>query len=203
MALSWWRLHNRAIIHKWNLNTGFCNVNIIVRCRPWGVFPDCPIWAGPVLSATSRPKQQSRFFGWRTALNILSLLANSRSRWRHLFPEARSEGVKNVSWLCQVLEELFVYIQFAKRMVGNPFWGLIWDLLWKSKVQAEAGLALWWPNVRDDLSTDERTEHEAQSVHEGTKLTANLWLHEYDFRTPFTFGCNLDEVGASIQSDEL
>ncbi|CAK9118765.1 unnamed protein product [Durusdinium trenchii] len=71
------------------------------------------------------------------------------------------------------------------------------------KVQAEAGLALWWPNVRDDLSTDERTEHEAQSVHEGTKLTANLWLHEYDFRTPFTFGCNLDEVGASIQSDEL
>ena len=59
---------------------------------------------------------------------------------------------------------------------------------WLSSFQVEpvAGLALWWPNVHDDLGTDFRTRHEAQTVQQGVKWVANLWLHQYDFRGPYS-----------------
>ena len=41
-------------------------------------------------------------------------------------------------------------------------------------------------------STDEPyTNHEAVPVEEGTKYAANVWVHNYDFRTPATAGCVL------------
>ena len=36
-----------------------------------------------------------------------------------------------------------------------------------------------------------RTEHEALPPLEGLKYSANLWLHQYDFRGPNTHGCEL------------
>lgn len=60
-------------------------------------------------------------------------------------------------------------------------------------IKPKAGSALLWPNVRDgDLRmADMRTEHEAQPPIEGIKYSANLWLHQYDFRGPNTHGCDL------------
>ena len=60
-------------------------------------------------------------------------------------------------------------------------------------VQPRAGSALMWPNVRDDdlRAADMRTEHEAQPPNEGLKFSANLWLHQYDFRGPNVHGCEM------------
>ena len=69
------------------------------------------------------------------------------------------------------------------------------------QVQPKAGLALWWSNIRDDLTLDERTLHEAQSVEEGRKLVANLWFHEYNFRKPHHDGCNLEQKVATSATE--
>ena len=55
------------------------------------------------------------------------------------------------------------------------------------------GSALLWPNVKDDdpRKADMRTEHEALPPTEGLKYSANLWLHQYDFRGPNVHGCDL------------
>ena len=60
-------------------------------------------------------------------------------------------------------------------------------------VAPRAGSALIWPNVKDhDLrASDMRTEHEALPPHAGLKYSANLWLHNYDFRGPNTHGCDV------------
>lgn len=60
-------------------------------------------------------------------------------------------------------------------------------------VPAIKGNAVMWPSVRDaDPRTDEPyTNHEAVPVEEGTKYAANVWVHNYDFRTPATAGCVL------------
>ena len=51
------------------------------------------------------------------------------------------------------------------------------------------------PQVRDDnlQMSDMRTEHEALPPLEGRKYSANLWLHQYDFRGPNTHGCDLGQ----------
>ena len=56
------------------------------------------------------------------------------------------------------------------------------------------GSALLWPNVYDhDLVTeDHRTTHEARPPVRGYKFGTNLWLHQYDFRTPNRNGCSMD-----------
>jgi len=60
-------------------------------------------------------------------------------------------------------------------------------------IEPVKGSALLWPNVFDyDLSrTDSRTSHEALPPTGGLKYSANLWLHQYDFRTPNTHGCDV------------
>lgn len=65
-------------------------------------------------------------------------------------------------------------------------------------VAPKAGSALIWPNVKDhDLrASDMRTEHEALPPHAGRKYSANLWLHNYDFRGPNTHGC---DVGSRVK----
>ena len=58
-------------------------------------------------------------------------------------------------------------------------------------VLPKLGRALWWPSVlaaspeRNDL----RTNHEALPVVRGTKLAANVWIHQHDFMTPYSKGC--------------
>ena len=50
--------------------------------------------------------------------------------------------------------------------------------------------------MRDDnlQVADMRTEHEALPPLEGLKYSANLWLHQYDFRGPNTHGCDLGKI---------
>ena len=58
------------------------------------------------------------------------------------------------------------------------------------------GTALLWPNVRDDdpHRSDHRTTHEAMPPLAGLKFAANLWLHQYDFRSPNRWGCDMDKA---------
>ena len=58
------------------------------------------------------------------------------------------------------------------------------------------GAAVLWPSVldRDPNERDDRTEHEAVAVREGTKFAANYWLHLWDFEGPDALGCGNTEV---------
>ena len=60
-------------------------------------------------------------------------------------------------------------------------------------IQPKKGSALLWPNVRDEdvRVADMRTEHEALPPSAGLKFSANLWLHQYDFRGPNIHGCDM------------
>eukprot|EP00041_Stephanoeca_diplocostata_P011031 m.178061 g.178061 ORF g.178061 m.178061 type:complete len:145 (-) comp18385_c0_seq5:7446-7880(-) len=58
------------------------------------------------------------------------------------------------------------------------------------KVPPKQGRMLLWPHVFGaNLTKDHRTEHEAMPVIKGNKISANAWLHLYDFRTPNNLGC--------------
>ena len=63
------------------------------------------------------------------------------------------------------------------------------------RVLPKKGSALLWANVlnHDPRQEDLRTEHEAEPPTRGQKLGANLWLHQYDFRGPNNFGCDMDK----------
>ena len=39
-----------------------------------------------------------------------------------------------------------------------------------------------------------RTDHEAMPVHAGIKYGANMWVHQFDFKTPSERGCELTYV---------
>ena len=39
-----------------------------------------------------------------------------------------------------------------------------------------------------------RTDHEAMPVHAGIKYGANMWIHQFDFKTPSERGCELTYV---------
>ena len=53
-------------------------------------------------------------------------------------------------------------------------------------VNARKGSAVLWPSLLDSDVTlpDLQTHHEALPVEMGIKYGANLWIHQYDFRTP-------------------
>ena len=61
-------------------------------------------------------------------------------------------------------------------------------------VEPTRGTGLLWPNVKDDdvRQADMRTDHEALPPTAGRKFSANLWLHNYDFRSPNMAGCKMD-----------
>ena len=48
-----------------------------------------------------------------------------------------------------------------------------------------------WPSMMDDDSskTDLRTSHEAMNVTMGQKYAANLWIHEFDYKSGYGLGC--------------
>ena len=59
-------------------------------------------------------------------------------------------------------------------------------------MRPKKGAAVLWANVKDDdpRTVDYRTEHEAVPVDDGVfKLAANMWLYQYDFRTPWKIAC--------------
>ena len=58
-------------------------------------------------------------------------------------------------------------------------------------VTPKRGRVVIWPSVlnRDTSVKEERTEHEALPVEQGTKYGANAWIHQRDFKTPHANGC--------------
>ena len=58
-------------------------------------------------------------------------------------------------------------------------------------VPAVKGSAVLWPSVMDsDPDSDEPlTNHEGMPPDEGIKYAANVWVHNYDYRTPSGNGC--------------
>jgi len=58
-------------------------------------------------------------------------------------------------------------------------------------VMPKQGRVVIWPSVLNTNTTAEdlRTFHEALPVEKGIKYGANAWVHQYDFKTPFTEDC--------------
>lgn len=58
-------------------------------------------------------------------------------------------------------------------------------------VPAKRGAAVLFPNTLDSapMRTDERTAHESEIVTRGEKRGVNMWLFQYDYRTPWRKGC--------------
>jgi hypothetical protein len=74
-------------------------------------------------------------------------------------------------------------------------------------VEPKLGHAILWPSVQDQqpMEADGRTDHEAMPVHEGVKFGANMWIHQFSFKTPSERGCELTYVntlGRKPQSRE-
>ena len=59
------------------------------------------------------------------------------------------------------------------------------------KVAPVVGRAVLWPNVlnAEPQQTDQRTVHESLPVESGTKVGANFWIYNYDYRKPWRLGC--------------
>mmetsp|Transcript_10546 Transcript_10546/g.20769 ORF Transcript_10546/g.20769 Transcript_10546/m.20769 type:complete len:397 (-) Transcript_10546:486-1676(-) len=56
---------------------------------------------------------------------------------------------------------------------------------------AERGTAILWPSVTDEDPTviERQTYHQALPVIKGTKLAANIWIHQYNYKVPNLHGC--------------
>ena len=63
-------------------------------------------------------------------------------------------------------------------------------------VEPRKGSAILWPSTLNEqpMSQDGRTNHEALPVTEGIKFGANMWIHQFDFKTPSERGCPLTYV---------
>uniref|UniRef100_A0A6S9Z8D0 Fe2OG dioxygenase domain-containing protein n=2 Tax=Chrysotila carterae TaxID=13221 RepID=A0A6S9Z8D0_CHRCT len=63
-------------------------------------------------------------------------------------------------------------------------------------VPAVKGSAVLWPSVQsDDPTRDEPfTNHESVSVERGVKYGANIWVHNFDYRTPASKNCVLTHM---------
>lgn len=85
------------------------------------------------------------------------------------------------------LATFFIYLQ-TPDAGGETFFPLL-----NVSVAPKRGTALLWPNVQDTdvRRADMRTEHEAIAPTAGRKFSANLWLHQYDFRGPNINGCDM------------
>jgi len=79
----------------------------------------------------------------------------------------------------------FMYLSTPERGGGTRFADI------DETVPAVKGSAVLWPSVRnDDPDEDEpRTHHEGLPPDVGVKYAANVWVHNYDYRTPSANGC--------------
>jgi prolyl 4-hydroxylase len=59
-------------------------------------------------------------------------------------------------------------------------------------VAPKRGRVLIWPSVlnEDPDTKDPRTDHQALPVEKGIKFGANAWLHQRDFKTPYSKTCH-------------
>lgn len=81
----------------------------------------------------------------------------------------------------------FMYLNTPPRGGGTRFANL------REVVPAVKGSVVLWPSVMsDDPDRDEpMTNHEALPVEEGQKFAANVWIHNFDYRTPSQANCLL------------
>ncbi len=81
----------------------------------------------------------------------------------------------------------FMYLSTPERGGGTKFNNL------GDVVPAIKGNAVLWPSVTsEDPTRDEpHTTHEALPVEEGVKYASNVWIHNYDYRTPAAKNCLL------------
>jgi len=63
-------------------------------------------------------------------------------------------------------------------------------------VKPKLGSAILWPSTLDaqPMEADMRTDHEAMPVHTGIKYGANMWIHQFSFKSPSERGCELTYV---------
>ena len=57
------------------------------------------------------------------------------------------------------------------------------------------------PHPNPTPNDTNRTNHAAQPVTQGIKFAANMWIHQFDFKTPSERGCQLtyvNTVGANL-----
>ena len=80
---------------------------------------------------------------------------------------------------------VFLYLNDVEAGGGTRFTSL------NLTVSAKQGRALLWPNVYNQSPDrkDPRTEHEALPVEKGIKYGANAWIHQRDFKTPYSNDC--------------
>lgn len=81
----------------------------------------------------------------------------------------------------------FMYLSTPEQGGGTRFNDL--DLL----VPAIKGSAVFWPSVmnKDPTRDEPLTNHEATPVEVGRKFASNVWVHNYDYRTPAGRNCLL------------
>ncbi|KAG8466974.1 hypothetical protein KFE25_008353 [Diacronema lutheri] len=79
----------------------------------------------------------------------------------------------------------YIYLNDVQQGGGTSFTDL------GIAVQPKRGKAVLWPSVLDAQleRIEPMTHHEALPPVSGTKYGANLWLHQYDFKTPSSNGC--------------
>ena len=94
--------------------------------------------------------------------------------------------------LAHVLQGVRVYTFFMYLVTPERGGGTRFPTLGLT-VPAIKGNAVMWPSVMsDDPSRDEpMTNHEAMPVEAGMKYAANVWIHNYDYRTPAAKNCLL------------
>jgi len=86
---------------------------------------------------------------------------------------------------------LFMYLNDVEGGGGTRFTDLPGG---KHTFMPALGKAILWPSVLDGNPdvVDPRTHHEALPVTKGEKFGANIWIHQYDFKTPHRTGCTMN-----------
>lgn len=89
----------------------------------------------------------------------------------------RPEGVRILT--------VFFYLNTVEAGGGTRFTKL------NITVPPKRGSALIWPSTLDEDpdARDPRTHHQALPVERGIKYGANAWIHQRDYKTPFSRGC--------------
>ena len=158
----------------------------------YGIAPDCvdhPLVHAVhdrVVNVTGIPKNNAEFF------QVLKYQPGQFYKTHHdqnTDPDSLA-GVR--------LATFFIYLQ-SPESGGETFFPSL-----NITIPPRSGSALLWPNVRDDdvRTADMRTEHEAIAPTAGVKMSSNLWLHQYDFRSPNMAGCEMGKRVAFNQAME-
>jgi len=94
------------------------------------------------------------------------------------FHKERAQGVRILT--------IYLYLNEPDAGGGTNF-----PKLNNMTVMPKVGKALIWPSVLDGSPNkkDPRTDHQALSVEKGVKFGANAWIHQRDFKEPFSRSC--------------